>query len=182
MWLLLILAFPVIEIWTLFKVGAQIGLANTFFALLAAAVFGIGLMRAQGGFLLRNFQASLAQGQVPSKQIFHSLLMMLSGAFFIFPGYISDVIGLFLLLPGSRHLFVAVMQKKLEAKMKEGAIRFQSFGGFGGGGFTAGFGTGFRPGPPSGMRDVSPLELTGEDHEVIEIIDVTPKKNPPDQA
>ncbi len=168
MWMLILLGFPVLEIWVLFKVGDQIGLANTFFALLASAVFGFGLIRSQGLFLLRKVQTSLAKGEMPSKSIFHSILIFLAGAFFIFPGYISDFIGLILLLPGSRHLVASLMQRKLAQKMREGAVRFQTFGG----GFVGGFGT--RPRSSSGVRDVSPLELQRHQHDVI---DITPKED-----
>ena len=167
MWMLLLLGFPVLEIWVLFRVGDQIGLANTFFALLASAVFGFGLIRSQGFFLLRNVQASLAKGEMPSKSIFHSILILLAGAFFMFPGYISDFIGLILLLPGSRHVVASLMQRKLEQKMREGSLRFQSFGG----GFAGGFGA--RPRSGASVRDVSPLELEQHTHDVI---DITPKK------
>ena len=185
MWILLLILFPVLELFVLFRVGAQVGLANTFFALLAAAVFGIGLVRSQGFFLLRNMQASIGRGEVPTKAIFHSLLMFLAGAFFIFPGYISDFIGLILLLPGSRHLVANMMQKKLSEKIAQGKMRFQTFtGGVGGpfsGGFTAGFGGG-SAGPTTGprtsdpFRDVTPRELDSEDFKTADIIDITPKK------
>jgi UPF0716 protein FxsA len=164
MWLLLIFGFPVLEIYLLFKVGDRIGLANTFFYLLASAVFGVGLIRAQGAFLMRNLQSSLVQKQMPSKSLMHSLLMFISGAFFIFPGYISDLIGLFFLLPGSRHLVAFTMQKKFAQKVREGSMHF-SAGGFGFAGT---------------MRDVSPLEIDSQSSRGFdnEIIDVTPIKPP----
>ena len=154
MWALLLLAFPVAEIIILFKVGDHIGLANTFFALLASAVFGIGLIRTQGLFLLKNLQSSLARGEAPADSIIHSMLIFLSGAFFIFPGYLSDVIALLLVIPGTRHFFARLVRKTLMKKMRQGKVHFQSFGGFGAGGFG-------KPRPPSGspLRDVTPLEL-----------------------
>lgn len=173
MWFLLIIGFPVLEIYLLFKVGAVIGVANTFFYLLASAVFGIGLIRTQGSFLIQNLQSSLAQGQLPANALLHSLLIFLSGAFFTFPGYISDVIGLVLLIPGSRHLVAYAMKKKLEQKMRDGSMRFAA-GGFGPGGFSFTSSAGFGRGT---MRDVSPLEIDSsskdEEHEVI---DITPSK------
>jgi UPF0716 protein FxsA len=166
MWFLLIIGFPIVEIYLLFKVGAVIGLANTFFYLLASAVFGIGLIRAQGIFLLRNLQSTLAQGQMPANALLHSVLIFLSGAFFTFPGFISDLIGLLLLLPGSRHLVAVLMKRKLAQKMKEGSIRFAA-GGFGPSGFSANFGR-------ETMRDVSPLEIDSSPNG--EVIDITPSK------
>ncbi len=174
---LIVIGFPILEIYLLFRVGPVIGAANIFFYLLASAVFGIGLIRTQGVSLLKNSQSSLAQGQIPANSIVHSILIFISGVFFAFPGFISDVIGLLLLLPGSRHLVAAFMKRKITQKMKEGSMRFAA-GGFGPGGFSATFGGGFRTDPSSGaqgtMRDVSPLEI--DSAQDIEVIDVTPGK------
>lgn len=163
----LFIAYPVLEIYLLFKIGAQIGLANTFFYLLASAVFGIGLIRSQGAYLMRNAQTSLAAGQIPANQMLHSILIFLSGAFFIFPGFISDVVGLFLLLPGTRHLAAFLMKKKFAQMLRDGSVRFAS-NGFG---FTAGT---WPQGPAQPMRDVSPLEIDSQSNH--EVIDITPIK------
>jgi UPF0716 protein FxsA len=173
----LFLAYPVLEIYLLFKIGAIIGLANTFFYLLASAVFGIGLIRSQGAFLMRNAQNSLAAGKIPANQMLHSILIFLSGAFFIFPGFISDVVGLFLLLPGTRHLAAYLMKKKFAQMLQNGSVRFASNG--------FGFSTGFTQWPngmgpqdvgPQPMRDVSPLEIDSQSNH--EVIDITPIKKP----
>lgn len=178
MWFFLLFGFPILEVWVLFKVGERIGLANTFFALLASAVVGIGLIRTQGLFLLRNFQASLAKGETPPKSIFNSLLIFLAGGLFIFPGYISDFIALLLVLPGSRHLIAYFMRRKLAQKMREGSVRFQGFSS----GFGVGFDGGFTPGPPSSspIRDVTPFELHERSRDVIDVVDVSSKKSTPD--
>jgi UPF0716 protein FxsA len=168
---LLFFLFPIVEIYLLIKIGAHMGIANTFFYLLATLVFGLGLIRAQGAFLIRNMQAQLAQGQLPANSVVHSLLIFASGAFFAFPGFISDLVGLFLLLPGTRHLAAHLLRKKFETMMRQGAVRFTASNGFGG--FSAGFGR-WPQSPEPPMRDVSPLEI--DSHAKDEIIDVIPTK------
>lgn len=171
----LILAFPVLEIWGLFYFGAKLGFVNTLFWLLAAAVLGFGLIRAQGVFLLKNFQSSLAKGQVPADQIFHSLLMFVAGVMLIIPGFFTDVLALILIVPGPRHVALKFLRARLEKKIREGSFRMASFGGMGGmGGFSGGFGgfgsSGTRPKP----RDVTPLQIDSQAGS--DVIDVTPIK------
>lgn len=175
---LLLIALPAAEIWGLFYFGSKLGFVNTLFYLLAAAVLGFGLIRAQGLYLLGNFQATLAKGQIPANQIFSSLLVFIAGALLVVPGFLSDVVALLLLLPGSRHLIALSVRKKLEKKMREGSFRMASFGNMGG--FSTGFGGFGTQGPrpssqqqPDGevFRDVTPRQLHGD-----EVIDVTPIK------
>ncbi len=167
---LLFVLFPIVEIYLLIKVGAKIGLANTFFYLLAMMVLGIGLIRTQGLFLMRNMQKQLTQGQLPADSVVHSLLIFASGAFFAFPGFLSDVVGLALLLPGTRHLAAKVLKRKFQNMLRQGAVRFTSAGS----GFAAGFGQWPPQGPAQPMRDVSPLEIDSQANG--DVIDVTPTK------
>lgn len=179
---LLFLALPALEIWGLFFFGAKIGFVNTLFFLLASAVLGFGLIRAQGAYLLANFQATLQRGQVPANQIFSSLMVFLAGVLLIVPGFFSTATAILLLLPGTRHLIAHFIRKKIEQKMRAGTFRMASFGNMGG--FSAGFKGGFEGFDPRGprstshgehdgdvFRDVTPHQITGD-----EVIDVTPIK------
>lgn len=178
---LLIFGFPILEIWLLFRVGDSIGLVNTLFYLVACAVIGIGLMRSQLTFLAST--QNLLSQQDPGKKVLHSILVFVAGLLFIFPGYISSVLALLLVLPGTRHLAAVVLKKQLARMMQNGSMHFASFG-TGSQGFTWQSG-GFRPSGRGGaggadpfapMRDVSPREIEGATGGEPEIIDVTPTK------
>lgn len=178
---LLILAFPVLEIWGLFYFGAKLGFVNTVFWLLAAGVLGFGLIRAQGLYLLTNVQASLAKGQLPADKIFHSLLMFVAGVLLIVPGFFTDLLALILIIPGPRHVALGFLRTRLQKKMREGSFRMASFGNMGGfaGGF-GGFGTRPKAGEEmkdvnQGFRDVTPRQLSGD-----EVIDIKPIKRTED--
>lgn len=181
---LLFIALPAIEIWSLFFFGARIGFVNTLFWLLAAGVLGFGLIRAQGAYLLGNFQKTLAQGQLPANQIFNSLMVFIAGALLIVPGFFSDFVAILLLLPGTRHLIAYWIRSKVEKKMRAGTFRMASFGNMGG--FAGGFGQ-QAPGPrPKSradeaseiFRDVTPRQILGENDEII---DITPIKRSDDK-
>jgi UPF0716 protein FxsA len=160
--LLLIFLLPAIEIYLFIKVVGQFGFINTLFALLAAGVLGAGIAKAQGRYMLMKMQGSLAQGQVPAKEVLHGLLIFVGGVLFLIPGFATDVAALVFVVPGLRHMLAAFLKRKLEKQIKSGQFRFTygQFGGFGGGFRT-------RPEPPGASgdweRDVSP-----------KVIDVSP--------
>jgi UPF0716 protein FxsA len=171
--LLLFILFPIAEIWTLMAVGSRWGYANVFFAFALSAVIGLGLAKAQGQFLLRKLQANLARGEMPPDAMMHSLLKFLSAVLFIVPGFLSDILAVLLLFPGSRHLFAWWIRKKMATGIGNGSFR------------VVGFGFGSRPdsSAPSRFRDVTPTQLSGTpeliDFENAEIIDVTPTRPKP---
>lgn len=130
------------------------GFINTIFALLAGFVLGTGIIRNQGRFLLMKVQQASARGEPLSDPLLHSMMIFLSGMLFILPGFISDVIAIFLLLPGTRHLFIALGRRRLERQFRAGGFRVFTFNGTGG--FSTGFGQSRPQEPHSQMRDVSP--------------------------
>ncbi|MES2964187.1 MAG: FxsA family protein [Bdellovibrionota bacterium] len=162
---LLLLLYPILEILTIVRVGGEIGVMNTLFAFVAAGVLGLGIVKTRGKFMLGNFQASLARGEIPAGQALHSIMIIIGGFGLMAPGFLSDAVGLLLILPGSRHLIARYMKSTLERKMRSGSFRI----------FTAGnvppFGANPRPPQqPGEWRDVSPREIRGDviEAEVVE--------------
>jgi UPF0716 protein FxsA len=172
--LLLVIGFPILEIYVMIQVGGRIGLMNTLFALVAAGVLGSGLAKAQGRYIQRGLQENLAQGKMPTNQVIHGLLVFVAGVLFLLPGFVSDVIAILLLLPGSRHLIAAMIRHRLERQFSSGKFSiFTSMGGTGmGGGFAyrGGFGKGSRR--PSASASEEDLDF-GRDV-TPKVIDVTP--------
>jgi UPF0716 protein FxsA len=103
--LLLILLFivvPIAELYVIIKVGEAIGALPTIAILLVDSVVGSWLLRSQGRVAWRRFNAALSEGRVPAREVLDGALVIFGGAFLITPGFITDVIGVFLLLPPTR--------------------------------------------------------------------------------
>src|SRR4051794_7382463 len=108
--LLLILVFivvPIAELYVIIQVGQAIGALPTIAILIADSVLGSLLLRAQGRTAWHRFRAAMAEGRVPAREVLDGALVIFGGAFLITPGFITDVIGIFLLLPPTR----AVMRR-----------------------------------------------------------------------
>ncbi len=102
--LLLFIVLPIAEIYVIVKVGEAIGILPTLAILLLDGFLGAALARSQGGAAWRRFNEALASGRVPAREVFDGAMVIVGGAFLLAPGFITDAIGLCLLLPPTRAL------------------------------------------------------------------------------
>jgi len=102
--ILLFIVVPIAEIYVIIQVGQAIGALWTIALLIADSILGSLLMRSQGRQAWRRFNAAIASGRPPAREAFDGALVIFGGAFLLAPGFITDVLGLSLLLPPSRAL------------------------------------------------------------------------------
>lgn len=102
--LLLLLALPLLEIAVLIKVGAIIGIWMTFAIILGTFVLGTMVIRLQGLGIARRFMERARSGEPPLEPMMETMLLMFAGGCLIAPGFITDAIGLILLVPPIRRL------------------------------------------------------------------------------
>jgi UPF0716 protein FxsA len=100
--LVLFIAVPIAELYVILQVGDAIGVVPTLLLLAADSVLGSMLLRNQGRSVWRQFNRALAEGRVPHRELLDGVAVIFGGAFLITPGFITDVIGLLLLLPPTR--------------------------------------------------------------------------------
>ncbi|NNC55364.1 MAG: FxsA family protein [Pseudomonadales bacterium] len=100
--LILFFAVPLLEVWLLVRVGAQIGPWLVVLSIFATAVIGAFFLRLQGFATLRRAQQATFSGQLPAVELVEGVLLLLAGALLLTPGYATDVVGFLLLWPASR--------------------------------------------------------------------------------
>jgi UPF0716 protein FxsA len=98
----LFIVLPLAELYVIFKVGDSIGIVWTILLLAADSVVGSLLLRSQGRAVWRRFNQALAEHRMPHREVQDGVLVIFGGAFLITPGFITDVIGLLMLLPPTR--------------------------------------------------------------------------------
>jgi UPF0716 protein FxsA len=103
--LVLFILVPLAELYVILKVGDAIGWLPTLAILAADSILGAWLMRSQGRAVWQRFQATMQAGRVPHREVLDGVLVIFGGAFLITPGFLTDVIGILLLLPPTRSLF-----------------------------------------------------------------------------
>ena len=122
-WLLVLVAFvvvPLAELWAILSVGDAIGVLATILILLADSLLGALLLRAQGRSAWRRFVGALQLARVPSREIADGLLIVVGGALLLTPGFITDAVGLVLLVPPSRALVRRGLERAIARRMVTG--------------------------------------------------------------
>ena len=122
LWLpLLFIGLPIAEIAVFIMVGGAIGVLPTIALVLLAAVAGISIIRRQGIQTLARLQASLDAGGDPAGPLANGALLAIAGILLFVPGFLTDGLGLLLLIPAVR-----------SALIRRGAarttVRFSTFG------------------------------------------------------
>ena len=114
---LLFIVVPIAELAVIIQVGSAIGVGWTVAILFADAVLGAYLMRAQGRAAWRRFNEAVQGGRVPAREVLDGALVMFGGLLMLTPGFITDILGLVLLIPPTRALVRAVLAKRLMQRM-----------------------------------------------------------------
>jgi UPF0716 protein FxsA len=98
----LFIVIPLVEIAVIIQVGDWLGIVNTIGLLILVSVVGAWLVKWQGLGALRRIGEQRQAGQVPAAAVFDGALILVAGALLLFPGFVTDVFGLLLLLPPVR--------------------------------------------------------------------------------
>lgn len=110
--LLILLVWAFAEIWLLIKVGTLIGSFNTVLLLIATAVLGLLLVQREWRKLAEAMQGQMQAGRLPLALLLESATVGLSGVLLLMPGFITDFLGLALLLPLTRKLLTGPLKKR----------------------------------------------------------------------
>lgn len=111
--LLLFIVMPIAEMWLLIQVGGLIGAWPTIGAVLLTAVIGLALLRRQGFDTLMRGRAKLASGEVPVLEMLEAILLAVSGALLLTPGFFTDTLGFIGLLPMSRKFLIRYLVNRI---------------------------------------------------------------------
>ena len=112
--LLLVILFivvPILELYVIIQVGQLIGVVPTLILLLADALFGSWLLKHEGRGAWRRFNEALAARRFPGREVADGVLIVVGGTLLLTPGFITDVFGLFLLLPPTRAVARRVLKR-----------------------------------------------------------------------
>lgn len=104
--LLIFIIVPIVEMWLLIQVGGVIGAVPTIAAVLMTAVIGLALLRRQGLSTLLRVNQRMASGELPAEEMLEGIILAVSGALLLTPGFFTDAIGFVGLTPLLRQWLV----------------------------------------------------------------------------
>jgi UPF0716 protein FxsA len=114
---LLFIAVPLAELAVIIQVGQAIGVWWTIGLLLADSLLGAWLMRQQGRAAWRRFNGALQVGRVPTREVLDGALVIFGGALLLTPWFITDILGLILLIPPTRAVVRVILARRLSHRI-----------------------------------------------------------------
>ncbi len=113
----LFIVVPIAELYVIIQIGQAIGVLPTIALLILDSVLGAALMRAQGRSAWMRLQRALAEGRVPGREVIDGALVIFGGALLLTPGFMSDFLGLMLLLPPTRAIVRKVLVRRFAGRV-----------------------------------------------------------------
>ncbi len=118
-----LVVLPVAEVWLVIEVGGRLGVIGTVAALVAVSIIGTALVRAEGLRVMRAFLEATSRGEMPTREIVHGAFLVASGVLLLVPGFVSDILGIVLLLPPVRAAAAALVVRRGRGSRRVTVIR-----------------------------------------------------------
>ena len=116
--ILIILLVPIIEIYFFIKIGSQIGAFNTISLIIITAVFGLYYAKYEGLNTLKSGVQQIVKNELPIYEIVSGAALAFAALLMILPGFLTDIIGLLIIFPWTRRLFLKNISKKKQNNKK----------------------------------------------------------------
>jgi UPF0716 protein FxsA len=114
---LLFILVPTLELVLLIKLGSFIGALPTVAIVFITAILGASLLRREGFSTLMKAQNRMESGQMPAQELVEGALLVMSGAFLLTPGFITDSVGFACLIPSLRRRMASALLKRISLQM-----------------------------------------------------------------
>jgi len=154
---------PVVEIFMITQVASELGWFTTIVLVIGVSLAGAWLVKREGLSVIRRVQGAASNGKLPTNELADGAMIFFAAALMLTPGFITDFVGLALLIPPIRALLRPPMISFFTSRIE---VRTQGFGGPRVGGFG-------RPTPGYG-RDVFEADSAPKPADA-DLTDITPE-------
>jgi UPF0716 protein FxsA len=151
MFVLVLIGVPVVEVFVFIEVGRAIGWLPAVLVLLGTSVLGVRLLRVQGRSAVERVSLAVSERRAPAAAAIDGALGFLGCLLLVVPGFVTDVLGVLLLLPSSRALTRRWISRYYAGRL----LSFVAT--------TGRFVSGARGGPPADVESTA----VEEDHEQL---------------
>lgn len=115
MWLLLIiLSVPLIEIGLFVQLGGWIGMWATIAWVIATAGLGIIVLKGVASLGPVSLSRDMQEFSNPLSPLAHRLMVAVGGGLLLLPGFLTDTVGLLLLVPPIRQVMITLVGRRLK--------------------------------------------------------------------
>ena len=117
--LFLLIGIPIVEIYLFIKIGSQIGAFNTISLIFLTAIIGVAYARHEGFNTFKTGISGLMKNELPIYEIISGAALTFAAILLIIPGFATDTLGLLLIFPYTRKLFIKRISKNYYKKRNE---------------------------------------------------------------
>ena len=128
-WLfLLFIVVPLVELYLLLVIGDHVGFVPTVSAVVVEGIFGAWLARREGRRVWRAWREALQRMQPPEEGVVDGVLVLVGAVLLLTPGVLTDVVGMFLLVPFTRRLVARRVRRSIDERIADGRLRAFTYG------------------------------------------------------
>jgi UPF0716 protein FxsA len=106
------IVIPLLELWTLVQVARAIGAVPALLVLAAVSIAGAALVKRQGLAVLGRIRGELDGRRMPTEHLADGALLLGAGVLLTVPGFVTDAVGLVLLVPPVRRGVASVLRRR----------------------------------------------------------------------
>jgi UPF0716 protein FxsA len=121
---LLFILVPIAELAVIIQVGQALGVLETLALMVLVSVIGAWLVKREGLGVWRRAQHQLEAGAVPGRELVDGVLIVLAGALLLTPGFLTDCVGVLLLLPPVRAALRTLAIRRMRKRVVHQRIYF----------------------------------------------------------
>lgn len=120
--LFFLISLPILELYLIVKIGQIIGFIDVLFVIVLTALIGLFVARIQGFKILQEALRKILENKTPIFEIISGASIAVAAFLMMVPGFITDFIGLLLLIPFTRNMLISVTFKPRTQKKEENVI------------------------------------------------------------
>lgn len=128
--LFLIILWPVAEMLVAIEIASAIGFLAMLVLLILSWPLGTWALRREGRIAWRRLGAAVQEGRPPGREVIDGALVVLGGVLLIIPGFITDALGLLMLIAPTRSLIRAGIVRNFQSRVLSKAFRFTTTRGY----------------------------------------------------
>jgi UPF0716 protein FxsA len=121
---LLLILWPIAEVLVAIEVARAIGLLLMLLAVIASWPIGSWALRSQGAAAWRRLRESVLASRPAGREVLDGALILIGGILLIVPGFITDGLGVLLLLPFTRAPLRRLLARNLQSRVVVSATQF----------------------------------------------------------
>lgn len=110
----LFIGVPLLDSLLLIFFGQYIGFKTTIVMVLISGFLGAGLAKSQGLRVWHGIRRDLSEGRVPTQGLMDAVIILVAGGLLMAPGFITDIMGLALLVPAVRVPIKTFLRRRVE--------------------------------------------------------------------